>query len=124
MSGEYNPNHSAAGAARSNHRPQATMPKITLDIPHSLGRDGAVRRLQGKIAALLAAYQSHLSEVCEEWHDGKLTFSGRALGMKIAGTLAVDDDRVHLSADLPLAAALMKGKIEGQVREQIGKMLT
>ena len=70
-----------------------------------------------------AAYQAHVSDLQQEWTDSTLTFSFRAMGMAVSGTLVVEDAEVTVETELPLAAALFKGLIQQQIREELQRVL-
>jgi hypothetical protein len=99
------------------------MPKLLLDIPHSLGQEEATRRLKEKFAAARAEYQGQVSNFSEEWQDHTFSFGFHALGMAVTGTVAVEDAKVKLATNLPLAAAFFKGAIEERLRQEVGKLL-
>jgi hypothetical protein len=44
--------------------------------------------------------------------------------MKVSGTVAVGAAEVQLHAQLPLAAIVIKGLIERQIRAELGELLT
>ena len=99
------------------------MPQLTTEVPHALGQAEAVRRLKEQFTLAQAAYQAHISDLKQEWTDSTLEFSFRAIGMGISGSLAVEDAAVTLQAELPLAAALFKGMIQQQIREELERVL-
>jgi hypothetical protein len=99
------------------------MPRLTLEMPHSLGSDEAVRRLKDRFAAALEEHRGSLSNLREEWRDHTLSFAFQAMGMGVSGTLAVEPSQVKLNADLPLAAAFFKGAIEQRLRQEVGVIL-
>ncbi len=100
------------------------MPRINFEVPHSLGLDEATRRLKEKLAAALTQYQSHVSDLREQWNDHTLSFALKAMGMGVSGTVAVEPEQVKVAADLPIAAAFFKGVIEQRLRQEIGALLT
>jgi hypothetical protein len=99
------------------------MPKLQLDIPHSLGQEEATRRLKEKFAAASAEYQGQVSNFRQEWRDHTFSFGFHALGMAVTGTVAVEDAVVKLVTQLPLTASLFKGVIEERLRQEVGKLL-
>jgi hypothetical protein len=100
------------------------MPRITFEMPHSLGLEEATRRLKEKLAAALAEHQSRVSNLREEWRDHTLSFALKAMGMGFSGTVAVAPDQVKVDAELPIAAAFFKGAIEQRLRQEVGTLLT
>jgi hypothetical protein len=100
------------------------MPQLSVQVPHTLGPDEAVRRLKDKFTLARGLYQGQVQDLHEEWTDHTLSFGFKAVGMKVAGTLAVADAAVNLTADLPFAAMLFKGTIEQRVRQELGELLS
>lgn len=99
------------------------MPKLTMETPHELARDEAVRRLKEKFADAKDTYGSQVTDLREQWNDGTLSFSFKVVGMSIAGTVAVEDSAVKLDTELPMAAIMFKGMIEGRIREELSELL-
>ena len=99
------------------------MPRTTLMTSHALGREEAVRRLKTKIDGLKETYRGQFSDLREEWDGDTLSFGFKAVGMKVAGTMTVEDSQVNVTAKLPLAAIVFKGVVERQVRKELGDLL-
>ena len=99
------------------------MPKLSMETPHELGREEAARRLKEKFSAARDTYSAQVSDLHEQWDDHTLTFSFKAVGMSIAGTVAVEDSAVKLDTALPLAVMMFKGMIEKRIREELGDLL-
>ncbi len=99
------------------------MPQLTIEVPHALGQAEAVRRLQEQFSVAQEAYQSHISDLHQEWTDGTLTFGFRAVGLNVSGTMVVEEAAVKLDAHLPLAAVIFRGVIEQQVRAELQRIL-
>ncbi len=73
---------------------------LIVSIPHSLGRDEAVRRLKSGLTR--AAASVPMLKVDEErWEDNRMMFRVRALGQAASGHLDVGDDHVRLEVTLP-----------------------
>ena len=96
------------------------MPKLTMEVPHSLGQDEAVRRLKDKLREAEGA----ADDMHQEWHDHTLSFHFEVMGMKIQGTMAVEDKAVRVDVDLPLAAVMVKGMIQQRVQQELAAVLT
>jgi hypothetical protein len=99
------------------------MPKLTLEVPHTLGREEATRRLQQELEAARSAYGSYVNDLQQQWKDDTLSFGFRAAGMKVAGTVAVEDALVRVHAELPLAAVMLKGTIEQRVKQELCRIV-
>lgn len=73
---------------------------LTVSLPHSLGRDEAVRRLKSGLAR--AATSLPMVKIDDErWDGDRLTFRVRAMGQAAAGHVDVLDDRVNVEVTLP-----------------------
>ncbi len=99
------------------------MPKLTMETPHELGQEEATHRLQHGFSFVKSNFQGHLSDVTEQWDGNALAFGFKAMGMKVAGNVTVEDSVVRLDADLPLAAIMFKGTIEQRVRKELDRLL-
>ncbi len=100
------------------------MPRLTMEAAHTLGAAEALRRLKEKFDSVRLQFGAHVSHLSEQWEDNTLSFAFHTLGMPVSGTLAVGEDQVRLEAQLPLAAALIKGSIERRIREELGDLLS
>jgi hypothetical protein len=99
------------------------MPKIALDISHSIGQTEARRRLEKALAASQVKFRDQLKDFKEEWLDHTCSFGFSAMGMAISGTIAVEQECVRLAAQLPFAAMLFKGTIESRIRQEAERLL-
>ena len=99
------------------------MPGFSMVVPHTLEQEDATGRLKSGLDNIRQAYQQHFSDLEESWEGNVLTYSFKTFGFKIQGTVAVEPAEVKLDAKLPLAAVMFKGRIEEQIREQMGKLL-
>ena len=95
------------------------MPRLSMQIPHNLGRKEATRRIREQLPLV----RDKVTELEEQWQDHTLTFRFKAVGFKVGGTLAVEDTVANVDVELPLAAMLAKGMIEQGVRKEIGGLL-
>jgi Putative polyhydroxyalkanoic acid system protein (PHA_gran_rgn) len=73
---------------------------LVVSIPHSLGREEAMRRLKAGLSR--AASSVPVLKVDEErWEDNRMIFRVRALGQAAAGHVEVADDHVKVEVVLP-----------------------
>ena len=73
---------------------------LVVSIPHSLGREEALRRLKGGLSR--AATSVPVLTVDEErWEGDQMFFRVRALGQAASGQIDVADDHVRLEVMLP-----------------------
>jgi hypothetical protein len=73
---------------------------LIVSIPHSLGREEAMRRLKTGLTRAAASVPV-LSVDEERWEDNRMTFRVRALGQVAAGHLDVEESSVRLEVTLP-----------------------
>jgi hypothetical protein len=99
------------------------MPSLNMATAHALGREEAVRRLKEKFHVVRGTYGHKVSDLSEEWKGNTLEFGFKATGMKVSGTVTVEDAEVLLDAQLPFAAIMFKGMIERQIRAELGQLL-
>jgi hypothetical protein len=97
---------------------------MKVSFPHGTTKAIALEELKAHSSRLLARFGSEASELQQEWQENKLTFSFKARGFPISGTLSVEDEQIELEVELPLLARLMEGPIRDravQVMEEIFK---
>ena len=90
-----------------------------MQIPHTLGREEAARRIK----ELIPKARGLVTDLDEQWRDHTLSFQFKAMGFKVGGNMAVEDTVVNLDIELPLAAMMVKGTIEQRVRQELGTVL-
>jgi hypothetical protein len=99
------------------------MPKLNITIPHQLTQDEALKRIQSLFGEIKKDFADKISNHQEEWKKYTGTFSFSVMGFSVSGTTRVNPSEVELSAKLPLAATLLKGKIESTIRERAKTLL-
>ena len=73
---------------------------LIVSIPHQLGREEAVRRLQGGLTRAASSFP--ILKVDEErWDNDRMIFRVRAMGQAASGQIDVEDDHVRLEVTLP-----------------------
>ncbi len=99
------------------------MALLSMDVPHQLGPEEALRRLRKKLDSVRDQFGGQVSDFRENWSENELAFGFSAVGMKIAGTVAVEASNVKVAAQLPFAAAMFKGLIEQRIRDELDAVL-
>lgn len=95
---------------------------IELDLPHSLGKDEARRRIANNIHRL----QDHIpggATVKSGWTGDRLDLSIGAMGEQVEGSLDVQENRVHVRLALPGMLGMFSGAIAGVLKSQGGHLL-
>jgi len=99
------------------------VPKSTVTVPHTLGKDEALTRIQGILVKAKEQYGDRITNLQENWTSDGGTFSFKAMGFKISGSLTVTDKDVQIVGDYPFAALPFKGTIEATLRERAERLL-
>src|SRR5262245_4377175 len=100
------------------------MPSYNVSVPHNFGQEAARSRVQLFLEAVRRDYADHVSDVSGQWTDNRLDYQFQTSGLSISGTLVVEESAIKVSGPLPLVAALFRGRIENQVRDELKKMLS
>lgn len=99
------------------------MPKMNVTVPHQLGRDEALGRLKNLLTDMKQQYGDRVTDLNENWTDAGGTFSFKAMGFKLSGTLNVTDTEMQLNGELPWAAKPFQGTVETTIRERAERLL-
>lgn len=99
------------------------MPKSTINVSHTLGKDIALERIKDILVQARAQYGDKISGLEEDWTDDGGSFSFKAMGFKISGAMKVTDSNVEIKGDYPFAALPFKGTIESTLRERAERLL-
>lgn len=99
------------------------MPAFQVTVPHQLGQDAARARVDSFLETVQRDYAAHLTNVTGAWSGSELEFGFSASGLKVSGTLDVQEAAVVVAGPLPLAAAFFRGQIERTIREQLERLL-
>lgn len=96
---------------------------ISIEIPHSLGREAARNRLDkglGQFAQMVpgGSLNSH------HWDGDTLHFEVEAMGQRVSAELDVRDTVVNALVDLPPLAAMFAEKIKTKLGQVGIKLLT
>lgn len=99
------------------------MPSFSTAVPNPLGKDRARSAVEGLLTRVKEKYGEQVSALDQSWEGDTLRFSMTTYGFKISGNLVVQDEQVKVEGDLPFAAAMFKGKIEGSIHDELEKCL-
>jgi hypothetical protein len=96
---------------------------IVVSIPHSLGREEAMRRLKAGLTR--AASGLPVLTVDEErWEDNRMIFRVRALGQAASGHVDVVDDHVRVEVVLPWLLQRFAEVAQAAIRNRGNLLLT
>jgi hypothetical protein len=99
------------------------MPKISINMEHSLSQAVALERLKGLLNKLKSEFGNMISDLKESWDGNGAEFSFRAMGMSVEGEISVGDNTFKLDGKIPLAALPFKSKIEKAILDETTKLL-
>ena len=99
------------------------MAGFNVSVPHALGREDALARVQRFLDDVRANYAEQIRNVHGEWSDNRLDFAFTAAGLAVRGMLVVEEAAVQVAGPLPLAALFFRGKIEQTIRQELEKLL-
>ena len=100
------------------------MPNIEMSIPHSIGQEEAMTRIQKLLGNVQQRFAGQLKNVKQDWNNNEGTFSFLVMNMPVSGKLSVNSNDVALDGKLPLAASLFQGKIKEVIMEEAKKVLS
>jgi hypothetical protein len=96
---------------------------LVVSIPHSLGREEAMRRLKTGLSR--AATSVPVLSVDEErWEDNRMIFQVRALGQAAAGHVDVAEDHVQVEVVLPWLLQRFAEAAQAAIRSRGQLLLT
>ncbi len=99
------------------------MPKSTVTVAHTLGKEEALTRLTGMLSQVKNQYGDRIADLQENWTNDGGTFSFKAMNFKISGSLKVSDTNVEINGEYPWAAKPFQGTIEATLRERAERLL-
>jgi putative polyhydroxyalkanoate system protein len=95
---------------------------IEVDLPHSLGKDEARRRIANNVHKL----QEHIpggAQVQSGWTGDQLNLDVAAMGQSVTATIDVMDSKVRLKVLLPPVLGMFSGIIQGALQKKGGALL-
>ena len=99
------------------------MPKIEINIPHSLTKEEALTRIQTFLPQLKEQHSDKIKDLEESWNGYIGEFKFKISGFKVSGTLQVGENFVLINGELPFAALLFRGQIEDNIRTKAMELL-
>ena len=99
------------------------MAALDISVPHRLGREAALARVQRFLEDMRQSYSHEIGDVRGQWNDNFLEFSFAARGLTVQGRLVVEELFVRVAGPLPLAALFFRGRIEQTIRQELQKLL-
>src|SRR4051812_11176545 len=111
------------GMLPGTEKEQATMPDLTLSVPHQLGRAEARRRVQELATQLKQQQGAVMGHLDERWTGDPLDFTFTAMGQAFPGRLVVEDAVVRLNVTLPWIFTALTENLRQAIEQQGQKLL-
>lgn len=90
---------------------------VVVSIPHSLGKDEAIRRLKSGLERAQGGGFGGLNFTQPNWTGDQVQFSAGALGQTAHGVIDVADDHIRIELQLPWILAQMAEKAKALMRQ-------
>jgi len=101
------------------------MPTLNITVPHQLTQAEATERLKKKRTEIKEQHTYTVSDLKETWTTpDSLDFAFKILGFSLTGSVESLESSVRIAVVLPIAATIMKGTIESQVRRELEQVLS
>jgi putative polyhydroxyalkanoate system protein len=95
---------------------------VTVNIPHTLGKAEARRRIEQGFGSIQQGLAGMLSAK-QTWQGDRLSFEAAGLGQTLGGRLDVLDDSVQIQIDLPEMLAALADTILAKLKQRTQKLL-
>ena len=91
---------------------------LVVSIPHRLGREEALRRLQTGLGRMRTSFGAAVKPLQENWTGHHLDFRWSVLGQTASGGLDVEDDHVRIEIHLPWLLQRLADKAKALLSRQ------
>jgi hypothetical protein len=91
---------------------------VVVSIPHQLGREEALRRLQTGMGRMREQFGDKVGTIEDTWTGDHADFRLGVLGQSVTGGLDVMDDQVRVEVNLPWMLALVAEKAKALIQKQ------
>lgn len=95
---------------------------IQVDLPHSLGREEAQRRIAANIHKLQGFIPGG-AQVTSQWAGSRLDMTVGALGQQVGAQIDVEERHVRCRIELPAMLAMLAKPIEAMLKSKGGELL-
>jgi hypothetical protein len=90
---------------------------MRIEVPHHTDKAAARRKIDETIESMQQQHGHMASDIEKSWNGDTLTFSLRARGLAVKGTLEVTDTELILDGKLPLMAKPFEPRIRASVEQ-------
>jgi Putative polyhydroxyalkanoic acid system protein (PHA_gran_rgn) len=118
---------SSAFDETTSHIEEETVARpVMVNIPHTLGKEEARRRIEqgfGQLRQQMTGGLAGMLAFQERWEGDRLHFEGSGMGQKLTGRVDVLADSVQVQLDLPEVLAALADLITARVTTEGQKLL-
>lgn len=100
------------------------MPNLKIVIPHNLSKEEVLKRIKNFLLELTSRHSDKISDLQESWSEYTCIFNFLIKGLKVNGSLIVEDKFILIKGKIPLIAELYKNQIENIIRHQVDSILS
>ena len=101
------------------------MSLLTVTVQHQLGQEEATRRLKVKKDEIQNKHTYTVTDLRENWTSPhSMDFGFKVLGFSLTGSVTSAEDVATIAVELPIAAMIMRGTIESEIRKELTQVLT
>lgn len=100
------------------------MASLVISIFHRLSKDEALTRIKKMLTEVKGQHADSVSDLKESWNGNIGTFSFRAKGFAVSGTLTVKENEITLDGTIPFAATFFKRMIKETIETEAKKLLS
>ncbi|MES2006675.1 MAG: polyhydroxyalkanoic acid system family protein [Patescibacteria group bacterium] len=93
------------------------------NFPHNTSAAHATARIKTALMQQQGELAKHVTIKKQEWEGNTLNFAFDLQGKTITGTVAITEREYVIDATLPLLWRMFEGKIEKEIRNQVGGIL-
>jgi hypothetical protein len=102
--------------------PHSKEKKTHIAVPHHTTKVNARSRLEQKLNALMSQFGGKAEELEHSWSGDTMSFSGKAKGFAVSGTIEVTDTEIILEGKLPFMAKPFEPRIKEAVKREAEAM--
>lgn len=99
------------------------MPRITTEVSHQLGQSQAIERLRVFVPRMAESFADQVRDMQGQWIENALHYSFVAVGFTVRGQLIVEESVARVHCDVPVAAMLIRGRLEKEIRGRLTRLL-
>lgn len=96
---------------------------VVVSLPHRLGQQEALRRMQAGLAGVRQKYGAVIAVDEETWVGNRLTLRLRAAGQSAAAVVDVEEDHVRMEVTLPWLLAKVAERFVPTIEREATLML-